>query len=194
MRYCIGGIAALSVVVGYVIDQFYLSRRNVFLKNIIMVFLCMPFIVNLYQLCRVNVPKINVALKRVSRDDYLEKQYRDLFLMEKYVNKELPEDAVIFAPWENSSYRFDKQFLTGNHIVKAMLEIRSPGEWVNVLKGTYKVDYLLLNRNYHEILIKRYENGSLGYDPCNNILFSKKMKKYLKHVYSSGKCSLYKLP
>ncbi len=192
-RYFMPGIAALSIVVGYIINQFSLSYKNSLLKKLILVFLCMPFIVNLYYLYRVNIPNVSAALKIVSRDDYLEKHLGDYYLMTKYVNEKLPDDITVFAPWENRFYYFDKKFLSGNWMVERMLDIKTPVEWVKALKEKYKVDYLLLNRNYHEILIKAYEAGRVGYDPRNNILFSEEMKKYLKPVYSSGKYSLYEL-
>ena len=69
----------------------------------------------------------------------------------------------------------------------------SDDEIVSLIKEKYKVDYLLLNRNYQETLISLYNMGYLGYDPKGNILFSEEMKVYLKTVFSSGNYSLYKL-
>lgn len=191
-RYFIAGIAALSVVSGYVIDRFSLQLRNVLFKNIMLLFLCLPLVFNLYYLFRVNIPNAGVALKMVPRDKYLEKELKDYYFMAKYVNQ-LPADAIIFSPWENRFYYFDRKVLSGNWIVKEMLDIRSPAEWVNVLKNKYGADYVLLTWDYQDALIKLYESNHLGYDPRDNILFSEGMKEYLVPVYSKGKYKLYKL-
>lgn len=192
-RYFVAGIAALSIVAGYIIDQFTLNYKNNYLKKAVLVFLCMPFIVNLYFIYRSNNRCVSVVLKRVSRDDYIERALGDYYTMAKYINKKLPEDSVVFAPWEPRFYYFDKRFISGNWMVEKMLLIKSPEEWVKVLKEDYKADYLFLNGNYHNVLIEMYETRRLAYDPRKNLLFSEEMKKYLEPIYSKGKCALYKL-
>jgi len=149
-RYFMPGIAALSIVVGYIISQISFQYKNSMVKKVLLLLLCVPFVLQLYYLYRVNMPNVGAALKIVSRADYLEKHLSDYYLVTKYVNERLPDDITVFAPWENRFYYFDKKFLSGNWMVERMLNIKTPVEWVKVLKEKYKVDYLLLNRNYQE--------------------------------------------
>jgi len=191
-RYFLVGLAGLAIVCAYLIDKILRCDHKI-LKIITLVLLFAFFSQNLYILLKQNVPKYKAALGLLNRQQYLRNELGDYFYMAEYINNNLPLNATVFSPWENRSYYFNRSFLSGNCIVSEMLAVGSIDEWRKILREKYKADYLLLTWDYHEILIRIYKEGHLGYDPQKNLLFSKGMGKYLSQVHSNGKYYLYKV-
>lgn len=192
-RYLFAGLAALSIVAGYVISSLFLRINNAWFRNLLAVLLCLSFVAEIRILYYETLPVVKAVIRRQRREDYLRRELGDYYKMAEYINNGLSPGSVVFDPWENRSYYMDKVFLSGCWSVEKMLNIKSAGEWADLLRERYNVDYVLLSRRYHESLIELYETKCLAYDPRKNLIYSEDMQRYLEPVYSIEKCTLYKL-
>ncbi len=192
MRYILPALALLSIVYGFSIAVFIGSVKK-YLKIIILTILIIPLSLSLIFTFRDNLYKLPVVFAIESHDSYLAGRLGDLYDVYRYVNQNLPEDVKIFSPWEVRGYYLEREFYTGNsRFMRNFDGIKTCSELVDKMKEM-GFTHILMNRNYHNTLLKMYEKNQIRINPRDNMFYKPCMKQYLRDVYSKDNVYLYRI-
>lgn len=185
-------LVLISIICAYLLKRFIrISGANI--RIIIKLLIVLPIILQIGTRIPFIIDETPIVLGFETNDHYLSRKLKGLYEVSMFANKMLSKDAKIFSPWEVRGYYFDREFITGNSMfAKKLNGIKT---CKNLIEKMKKMDFthVLLNKNYHNTLIKMYEKGQVQINPEENLFYKGCMGQYLKSIYSINNVYLYKI-